>query len=138
MQVIDTTPPVIALRGNATVTVEAGSTYTDAGATAMDTVDGTVPVSTAAQVNTRPRTAPQRFVVVYTARDTAGNVATANRTVVVVDTTAPVITLASGATEVVEGRAGTYVDTGATAVDIVDGDVTARIVVRGSCVIVAL
>src|ERR1035437_3918724 len=39
---LDTTAPVITLSGSSTVTVAAGSTYTDAGATALDNVDGNI------------------------------------------------------------------------------------------------
>ena len=38
----DTTIPVITLTGDATVTIEVGSTYTDAGATALDNYDGDI------------------------------------------------------------------------------------------------
>ncbi|MDX1703807.1 MAG: DUF5011 domain-containing protein, partial [Altererythrobacter ishigakiensis] len=37
---VDTTAPVITLLGNATVTIEVGSSYSDAGATAADNQDG--------------------------------------------------------------------------------------------------
>jgi len=37
---IDTTKPVITLLGSSSVTIEAGSVYTDAGATALDNYDG--------------------------------------------------------------------------------------------------
>ena len=40
VSVVDTTKPVITLLGNATETVEAKSTYTDAGASASDILDG--------------------------------------------------------------------------------------------------
>ena len=39
---IDTAVPVITLLGDATVTIEVGSTYTDAGATATDNYDGDI------------------------------------------------------------------------------------------------
>ena len=37
--VVDTTAPVITIAGESTVTVEAGNTYTDAGASASDSLD---------------------------------------------------------------------------------------------------
>ncbi len=40
--VVDTTVPVITLLGEDPVTIEVGSTYTDAGATATDTYDGDI------------------------------------------------------------------------------------------------
>ena len=42
VNVVDTTVPVITLTGEATVTIEVGSTYTDAGATATDNYDGDI------------------------------------------------------------------------------------------------
>ena len=42
VNVVDTTAPVITLLGEATVTIEVGSTYSDAGATASDNYDGDV------------------------------------------------------------------------------------------------
>ena len=41
----DDVPPVITLNGSASVTVELGSTYTDAGATANDAYHGSTSVS---------------------------------------------------------------------------------------------
>ena len=66
--------------------------------------------------------------VTYNVSDAAGNPATeAVRTVNVVDTTSPVITLVGLSPLIVEG--GTfYFDAGATASDNVDGDITASIV----------
>lgn len=42
--VLDVTAPVITLTGTTPISIEYGSTYTDAGATALDTVDGTSPL----------------------------------------------------------------------------------------------
>jgi hypothetical protein len=71
----ETTPPTIQLVGEATVTVTAGETYADAGATAMDAADGDVtsrikvenPVNTAV-IGT--------YTVTYRATDLSGNAAT--------------------------------------------------------------
>jgi outer membrane usher protein FimD/PapC len=64
--------PVITLTGSASVTIEAGTEYTDAGATASDTLDGTIAVVTATNVNTQ---VPGSYIVTYTATDAAGNAA---------------------------------------------------------------
>ena len=42
VNVVDTTVPVITLTGDATVTIEVGAVYTDAGATALDNYDGDI------------------------------------------------------------------------------------------------
>jgi uncharacterized lipoprotein YddW (UPF0748 family)/fibronectin type 3 domain-containing protein len=84
--ILDTTAPVITLDGDAEVTVEAGSSYTDAGASATDGCAGNVDIITTGSVNTGT---PGTYTITYSAADAAGNSATATRTVTVVDTTAP-------------------------------------------------
>ena len=121
--VVDTTPPVIALVGEAIVTVEAGSIYEDAGAVANDTGDGDLSskIEVSSTVNTDKL---GEYTVTYTVSDSSGNEAVeVNRVVIVVDTTAPVITLNGDVVVTVE--AGTnYSDAGAGAVDGYDGDLT--------------
>ena len=101
----DTTAPVITVLPG-TDTVEQGSTWTDAGATSDGdetvTVSGTLDTSIAGT-----------YTITYTATDAAGNTGTATRTVTVVDTTAPVITVNPGTDTVEQGSAWT--DAGATA-----------------------
>ena len=91
--VTDATPPVITVNGANPATVECGASYTDAGATATDNVSGNVPVTPSGTVNTA---IPGTYTITYTAQDGAGNTATATRTVNVVDTTAPVVTINGG------------------------------------------
>src|SRR4029077_4313717 len=79
----DTTPPTITMLGPATVTLTVGDTYTDAGATAMDALDGDL---TAKIVTTNPVNTAQvgDYTVAYNVKDTSGNAATpATRTVTV-------------------------------------------------------
>jgi autotransporter-associated beta strand protein len=111
----DTTKPIITLNGNATVTVVAGTSYTDAGATATDeTAPANPTVTTTGTVNAA---VPGVYTLSYDAVDAAGNAAiTVTRTVTVVDTTKPVITLSGNATVSVTWGA-TYTDAGATATD---------------------
>jgi hypothetical protein len=123
----DTTAPVITLLGSATVTVNAGSTYTDAGATASDNVDGDITsrIVKTGSVNTAK---PGAYTLTYNVSDSAGNAATPKtRSVTVVDNTKPVITLV-GSASVTVALGSTYTDAGATATDNVDGDITSRIV----------
>jgi hypothetical protein len=114
----DTLPPVITLTGSAAVTIEAGSDYIDAGATASDTVDGAIPVVVANTVNTQ---VPGSYLVSFAATDAAGNAAVeVTRTVIVEDTLPPVITLTGSAAVTIEAGSD-YTDAGATASDTVDG-----------------
>ena len=126
----DSTPPTIALIGSNPVTVEAGSTYTDAGATATDAYDGdlTSSITTTSDVDVNT---VGTYTVTYTVSDSSANSATASRTVNVVDTTAPVITII-GANPVDVDLGATYSDAGATATDVHDGDLTSSITVSSN------
>jgi hypothetical protein len=131
--VFDTTPPAIAMQGEPNVTVAVGTVYTDAGATAVDNIDGdlTARIAVTSNVNTA---VPGQYTVIYTVSDSTANAATpVVRKVVaaVVDTTKPVITLLGEPTVTVEVLS-TFTDPGATATDNVDGDITARIVKVGT------
>jgi hypothetical protein len=79
----DLTPPTITLKGAASVTLTVGDTYTDAGATATDALDGDL---TAKIVTTNPVNTAQvgDYTVTYNVKDTSSNAATpATRTVTV-------------------------------------------------------
>ncbi len=121
----DLAPPIITLQGVNPVSIPQGSVYTDAGATAVDDIDGAVVVTTSGTVNTA---VAGTYTITYSAVDAAGNSSTKTRQVVVtvvtpVDTTAPVITL-NGSSTVTLVVGSNYVDAGATATDDVDGTVT--------------
>jgi hypothetical protein len=77
----DTIAPVITRIGNASINVAWGASYTDAGATATDNVDGSVTVTPTGSVNTA---VPGTYTITYNARDAANNNAVAvTRTVTV-------------------------------------------------------
>lgn len=77
--------PQITLQGANPLTVVRGQTFTDPGATASDPEDGTLPVTAdCSSVNVN---AVGSYACSYRAQDSAGNVATAARTVNVVDNT---------------------------------------------------
>lgn len=77
----DTTAPVITMNGNVTESVVINSSYTDAGATALDAVDGTRTIDVSGAVDT---TLLGSYVITYTASDIAGNISTLTRTVNVI------------------------------------------------------
>ena len=126
----DSTPPSITLVGSNPVSVEAGSSYSDAGATATDSYDGDLTSSIATNNNVDINTVGS-YTVTYTVTDSSGNTATATRTVNVADTTAPVITI-SGANPVDVDLGTTYNDAGASATDANDGDLTSSITVSSN------
>ncbi len=131
--VVDTTAPVITVLGSNPVTVVAGTAYTDAGATALDNINGNL---TGMISTTNPITLSTPvgvYTISYSVSDLAGNTTTATRTVNVVataDLTSPVITiLGSNPVNIMVGAA--YTDAGATATDNVDGDITSNIITTG-------
>jgi hypothetical protein len=103
------------------VSVEGGSAYVDAGATAFDVVSGSLAVTSTGSVNTLVVGA---YTIGYTATDASGNVGSASRVVNVVDTTAPALGPVSDVTAEATGPAGAVVTYATpTATDIVDSSV---------------
>ena len=91
INVVDSDAPVITLLGDANITHEAGSVYTDAGAQWNDSVDGN---GTADANGTVDSQVPGTYQIHYTFTDSSGNAAEpAIRTIQVVDTTPPVIAI---------------------------------------------
>ncbi|MGH1486824.1 MAG: immunoglobulin-like domain-containing protein, partial [Cellvibrionaceae bacterium] len=121
-QFVDTLAPVITLNGANPLTLNQGDTYNEAGATAIDGVDGTVTVNISGAIDTNTVGV---YSITYTATDSAGNTSTTTRTVNVVlpaDITPPVITL-NGASTITLVLGSNYNDAGATATDDRDGSV---------------
>jgi uncharacterized repeat protein (TIGR01451 family) len=118
--VVDTTPPVITLNGASPLTVECHTSFTDPGATAADGCEGPVNVSASGSVN--PDVVGS-YSITYTATDSGGHTATETRTVNVVDTTAPLVTL-NGASSVTIECHTVYTDAGASATDSCAGTAT--------------
>jgi poly(hydroxyalkanoate) depolymerase family esterase len=97
--------PRIALNGDNPMQINLGQTFVDPGATATDPEDGNLPVS--ADCGSVDSSRVGRYACIYSATDSAGNTASASRTVVVVDPNAPLCTTvnASPAAHVSAGRA---------------------------------
>jgi len=120
--VADTIAPSVTLNGAASINHEQGTVFTDPGANATDVVDGSVEVVVTGEVGT----AAGSYTLTYTATDAAGNSASETRTVNVQDTTAPVITL-NGEAFIQIDVGVPYEEPGATATDLVDGNVVVTI-----------
>ncbi len=120
VNVVDTTPPSIALTGASLVTVECHTAYTELGATASDACAGDVTASIVITGSFDTNTVGT-YTLTYTASDNV-NTASALRTVQVTDTTAPEITINAGATTV-ECHTS-FSNPGATASDTCDAGVT--------------
>jgi PKD repeat protein len=108
VRVVDTLLPTIALNGNDVVQVEQCHYYTDAGYVATDNDRFVVSTGGTWTGNTEERGS---FTVVYTVTDMAGNTARVTRTIEVVDTESPEITLL-GAQMVYLDRWATFTDPG--------------------------
>ena len=114
----DTTIPVITLNGDEVVTHEGGVPYYDDNATWTDIVDGTGKIIPEGDVNVM---VTGTYTLNFNHTDTAGNEALeVNRTVEVLDTIAPVITL-NGEGAITHEAGSVYVDENATRTDAVDG-----------------
>ena len=126
----DTTPPSITLSGQNPMTLSAGSSYVEPGYSASDNVDGdlTGSVVVTGTINTN---VPGNYTKTYTVTDAAGNTASVTRTITIVDTGAPTLTLA-GANPLTITQGNEYAEPGYTATDAVEGDLTAQVQVTGS------
>ncbi|MGE5627664.1 MAG: N-acetylmuramoyl-L-alanine amidase [Solirubrobacterales bacterium] len=134
--VSDNQPPVIKLMGSSNITIDGGTAFADPGVTITDNVDSSVKVITSitdsigrfyAKVDTSTK---GTYIITYNATDAAGNKAapvtrtvTVTSSVVIIDTTAPVITL-KGYANVTVKNGLIYADAGASAADDVDTTVS--------------
>lgn len=78
----DTTPPQIEIVGDNPLTLMYGDLYIDAGASALDNIDGAIEVTIFGDVNTEKI---GTYTVNYKATDEAGNISEALREVIVLD-----------------------------------------------------
>ncbi|WP_412063719.1 immunoglobulin-like domain-containing protein [Rubrivirga sp. IMCC45206] len=125
---VDTTAPVVALLGDAELTLEAAlDTYDELGATVEDACDEDATLTIAGAVDTAT---PGVYTVTYTATDASGNAASLTRTVRVVDTTAPVVTLVGAPAPTAVRFSGAFADPGVTVADAADP--AAAVVVTGA------
>lgn len=129
VEVADKEAPVIELLGDIEMTIEAGTQFEEPGFSADDNYDGdlTEKVKKNNDIDTCTK---QDVTITYSVKDSSGNEAVANRTVHIVDTTPPQITLTQGSTCYV--KCGTeYMEAGYYAEDICDGDITDKVQVTG-------
>lgn len=129
----DTQPPVITLKGAATIRISQGGTWTDPGVIVTDNADTELPVTVGG--DTVDTAALGEYTITYDATDKSGNHAKqVIRKVVVVakgeDVEPPVVTL-KGAAEVEVWQGYSYTEQGATARDG-STDVTSSIKIEGT------
>ena len=109
VNVVDTTAPIITLTGDDPQTIELGAGYTELGASADDGSTVTIDDDEFMDV-------VGAYIITYTATDGTNPATPVTRTVNVVDTTAPIITLTGDDPQIIEQGAG-YTELGATADD---------------------
>ncbi len=119
----DTTAPLLQMKGDAVVLVEAGESYADAGVVVTDSTDGDL--STAVLVDNPVDTRmPGEYTITYDVADSSGNKAIQRQRIVSVrDTQRPEITLV-GADEIEVEVGREFSDAGATAEDVFEGNLT--------------
>ncbi|MBO6516155.1 MAG: DUF5011 domain-containing protein [Bacteroidia bacterium] len=128
----DNTFPYITMNGSDTVRFEVGSTYADAGATVMDPTEGDI-TSRLVTTSDVDANAAGIYYVTYCASDASGNAAECVQRVVyvVVDQSAPDLTLNGNNPEYVDVITGTYTEAGWDAMDKTDGDLKTAVQVTG-------
>lgn len=124
VNVVDTTPPLIALEGDDSITVSSMSFYKELGYTATDNYDGDISENVKVHVSEIENDV---CVITYTVSDSFGNKSIAERTVLVKDIVSPTLTL-NGDAEA-EVNTPDFADPGCTAVDDLDGDISENITV---------
>lgn len=121
--------PAIVLYGSSPLQLECGDSYIEPGIIALDDLDGNI-TSQVDYSNNLDTSTPGSYSVVYDVEDSDENTAHEVRTVTVVDTTPPVLTLL-GEAPLTHDFATEYLDAGAEADDHCEGDLTSSIIVGG-------
>lgn len=126
----DAVSPVITLNGSIDTNINIGQEYVEEGFVAIDDCDGDITdkVVVSGSIDI---TKPGKYILEYKVSDSYGNECVINRNVIVADFEAPIITLNGERNKYI--KLGTeYVDEGFSAIDNVEGDVSAKVEVSGS------
>jgi len=134
VNVVDTTNPSIVLNGETPTNIQAGvGTYSELGAVVSDN-DPTVTTVAVVGGDVVDESTVAVYTVTYNGNDPTGNSATqVTRTVNVIDTIIPVLTLV-GSTPIIHNQYDPYVEAGATCFDNYDGQIDGNVVVGGDTV----
>ncbi len=124
----DTTPPTLSLSGGNPQELECASSYAELGATASAACVGDITGAIAIDTSAVNMDAVGSYAVDYAVSDPFSNASSTSRTVSIVDTTAPAITLAGANPQPVE-CATSYGELGASASDTCAGDLSGAITI---------
>lgn len=128
VNVVDKSSPTLTLTGDTNLTLSKIDLFKEPGFTATDNYDGDIAANVKVEKNKINDT---KYEIVYTATDSSGNSATAKREVQIKDIVPPVISLKGNRTYyVVENTK--YNESGYTATDDADGDISGAVNVKGS------
>jgi hypothetical protein len=121
VMVVDTTPPVISLKGGKTTTVNCGESFVEPGASALDSCQGSVPVTISGTIDSNVQ---GRYTITYTAVDASNNTRTVTREVIVgsVEDNPPTISLVGRPVMTIECGSG-FSDPGVSATTPCSGPV---------------
>jgi len=121
VNIVDTTPPEIALEGATTMTVFCAGAFVEPGASATDSCQGKLPVTISGAVDP---SLPGTYDITYTATDAYNNTRIITRKVIVgsIEDNPPTITL-NGDAEITIECGGSFTDPGATANTACSGSV---------------
>lgn len=115
--VVDTIAPTIMLNGDSEITLELGEYYIEYRAIAIDNSSDSIIVVRSGEVDTM---SVGTYIVSYNAMDTSGNEAnTVTRTIHIIDTTIPVLSLV-GESEITVELGSQYNEPGISVVDLSD------------------
>jgi hypothetical protein len=128
--VIDSKPPRVTPRPGPSTLQCHVDTWSDPGATALDQCVGDLSASVKASGIVDPMHVGS-YTETYSVADPSGNVGSATRSVAVVDTLAPLITL-NPSPPVLQCGVDSYVEAGAKATDACAGDLTSKISEKGA------
>ena len=125
----DVVAPVLTLNGEKEVELELGKEYVDLGYTASDDCDGDITQNVTVEGTVDVQTCGE-YKLTYKVVDSYGNVAKANRKVIVKDMVAPELTL-KGDSSIYLLAGKKFSDPGYTAFDNLDGNITSKVKVSG-------
>lgn len=124
----DIVVPELYLNGEESIIIKKGSKFDDPGCMAIDDVDGDI----SAKIITTGTIDSKKYgkqYLTYTVVDSSGNISQLQRTVVVQEFTPPELQLLGANAYVRAGEE--FIESGYTASDDIDGDVTANVIVSG-------